>query len=122
MVNLFNSLNLSKSLGFTHFQRIEVDALLSDNGYEYIDKVPIICSDNNKKGMFYFNEGRDVSFHYFYCEIDYFQQIINQINCEEDYKNYLLNNGYGTNFINVEKYIYDNDSSVMCFLTINSRA
>ena len=108
MVNLFNSLDLAKSLGFTHFQRIEVDALLSDIGYEYITTIPLVCSSENKKGMFYFNEGRDISFHYFYCEIDYFQQIINRINSEEDYKNYLQTNGYGNNFINVEKYFYDN--------------
>jgi len=108
MVNLFNSLDLCKSLGFTHFQRVEVDDLYSNKGYEYITSVPLICQEQNKKGMFYFNEGRDVSFHYFYCEIEYFQQIINRINCEEDYKNYLQNNGYGTDFINVEKYLYDN--------------
>jgi glycosyltransferase involved in cell wall biosynthesis len=108
MVNLFNSLDLCKSLGFTHFQRVEVDDLYSNKGYEYITSVPLICHEQNKKGMFYFNEGRDVSFHYFYCEIEYFQQIINRINCEEDYKNYLQNNGYGTDFINVEKYLYDN--------------
>ena len=108
MVNLFNSLDLCKSLGFTHFQRVEVDDLYSNKGYEYITSVPLICQEQNKKGMFYFNEGRDVSFHYFYCEIEYFQQIINRINCEEDYKNYLQNNGYSTDFINVEKYLYDN--------------
>jgi hypothetical protein len=108
MVNLFNSLDLCKSFGFTHFQRIEVDDLYSEEGYEYMKTVPVICSTQNKKGMFYFNEGRDVSFHYFYCEIEYFQQIINRINCEEDYKNYLQNNGYSTDFINVEKYLYDN--------------
>lgn len=108
MVNLFNCLDLAKSLGFTHFQRIEADALMSDNGYEYIRKVPLICSDDSKRGMFYFNEGRDVSFHYFYCEINYFQQIIDRVNCEQDYKIYLLNNGFGTDFINVEKYLYHN--------------
>ena len=108
MVNLFNSLDLCKSLGFTHFQRIEVDDLYSEKGYEYITTVPLICSEKNKKGMFYFNEGRDVSFHYFYSEIDYFLQIINRVSCEEDYKNYLVNHGYGTDFINVEKYLYDN--------------
>ena len=70
--------------------------------------VPLLCHETNKKGLFYFNEGRDVSFHYFYSEIDYFQQVINRINCEEDYKNYLLNHGYGEDFINVEKYLYDN--------------
>jgi glycosyltransferase involved in cell wall biosynthesis len=108
MVNLFNSLDLSKSLGFTHFQRIEVDDLYSEDGYKFMSTVPLICFDNDKKGLFYFNEGVDVSFHYFYCEIDYFLQIINRINCEEDYKNYLLNNGYGNDFINVEKYLYHN--------------
>jgi glycosyltransferase involved in cell wall biosynthesis len=108
MVNLFNSLDLCKSFGFTHFQRIEVDDLYSEEGYEYMTTVPVICSTQYKMGMFYFNEGRDVSFHYFYCEIEYFQQIINRINCEEDYKNYLQNNGFGTDFINVEKYLYHN--------------
>lgn len=108
MVNLFNSLDLSKSLGFTHFQRIEVDDLYSEVGYDYIKTVPVICFDNDKKGLFYFNEGIDVSFHYFYCEIDYFQQIISRINCEQDYKDYLLMNGFGADFINVEKYLYHN--------------
>ena len=118
MVNLFNSLDLCKSLGFTHFQRIEVDDLYSEEGYEYMTTVPVICSNQNKKGMFYFNEGRDVSFHYFFSEIDYFQQIINRINCEEDYKNYLQTNGYGTDFINVEKYLYDNINRKDCGLLI----
>ena len=85
MVNLFNSLDLCKSLGFTHFQRIEVDDLYTDEGYEHMRSVPLICSEKNKKGVFYFNEGKDVSFHYFYCEIEYFQQIINRVSCEEDY-------------------------------------
>jgi glycosyltransferase involved in cell wall biosynthesis len=118
MVNIFNSLDLCKSLGFTHFQRIEVDDLYSEEGYEYMTTVPVICSSQNKKGMFYFNEGRDVSFHYFYSEIDYFQQIVNRINCEEDYKNYLQTNGYGTDFINVEKYLYDNINRKDCGLLI----
>jgi glycosyltransferase involved in cell wall biosynthesis len=108
MVNLFNSLDLSKSLGFTHFQRIEVDDLYTEEAYNYMSTVPLICFENNKKGLFYFNEGKDVSFHYFYSEIGYFQQIINRVSCEEDYQNYLINNGFGTDFINVEKYLYHN--------------
>jgi glycosyltransferase involved in cell wall biosynthesis len=118
MVNLFNSLDLSRSLGFTHFQRIEVDDLYSEEGYEYMSEVPVTCSTQNKKGMFYFNEGRDVSFHYFYSEIDYFRQIINRVNCEDDYRNYLQSNGYGTDFINVEKYLYDNINRKDCGLLI----
>jgi glycosyltransferase involved in cell wall biosynthesis len=108
MVNLFNSLDLSKSLGFSHFQRIEVDDLYTEEAYDYMSTIPLLCFENGKKGLFYFNDGKDVSFHYFYSEIDYFQQIIDRVSCEEDYKNYLLNNGFGTDFINVEKYLYDN--------------
>jgi glycosyltransferase involved in cell wall biosynthesis len=108
IINLFNCLDLAKSLGFTHFQRVEVDDLYSEDAYNYMSTVPFLCFENGKKGLFYFNEGKDVSFHYFYSEIDYFQQIINKINCEEDYKNYLINNGFGTDFINVEKYLYHN--------------
>lgn len=36
--NLFNSLDFPKSVGFTHFQRIEVDDLYCDSGYEFIDQ------------------------------------------------------------------------------------
>lgn len=111
MVNLFNSLDLAKSLGYTHFQRIEVDDLFTESGYQFMGKVPIICRDKNKKGLFYFNEGKDISFHYFYSEIEYFQKIINRINCEEDYRKYLEENGYAGRFINVETYVYDNINS-----------
>jgi hypothetical protein len=68
--NLFNCLDLVKSLGYTHLQRIEVDDLYSEQGYEFMKKVPQLCEENNKKSLFYFNEGKDVSFHYFFSEID----------------------------------------------------
>jgi FkbM family methyltransferase len=106
--NLFNCLDLAKSLGFTHFQRIEVDDLYSEKGYEYMKTVPKLCEEKNKKSLFYLNEGKDVSFHYFYSEINFFLESFPRINSEESYKQFLQNNGFGNSFKPVEFYLYHN--------------
>ena len=106
--NLFNCLDLAKSLGFTHFQRVEVDDLYSEKGYEHMKTVPYICEEKNKKSLFYFNEGKDVSFHYFYSEINFFLESFPRINSEESYKQFLQNNGFGNSFKPVEFYLYHN--------------
>jgi glycosyltransferase involved in cell wall biosynthesis len=106
--NLFNCLDLAKSLGFTHFQRIEVDDLYSEKGYEYMKTVPQLCEEKNKKSLFYLNEGKDVSFHYFYSEINFFLESFPRINSEESYKQFLQNNGFGNSFKPVEFYLYHN--------------
>jgi glycosyltransferase involved in cell wall biosynthesis len=106
--NLFNCLDLAKSLGFTHFQRIEVDDLYSEKGYEYMKTVPQLCEDKNKKSLFYLNEGKDVSFHYFYSEIDFFIKNFPKINSEKSYKKFLYDNGFGNSFKSVEIYLYQN--------------
>jgi glycosyltransferase involved in cell wall biosynthesis len=104
--NLFNSLDLAKSLGFTHFQRIEVDDLYSDKGYEFMNKVPELCYEGNKKSLFYINKGKDISFHYFFSEINFFLEKFTKINSEESYKKFLINNGFNNSFKPVEVYLY----------------
>lgn len=106
LCNLFNSLDLAKSLGFTHFQRIEVDDLYSETGYEFMKKVPQLCEEKNKKSLFYINEGEDASFHYFYSEIDFFIKNFPRVTSEESYKNFLKNSGFGNSFKPVEVYLY----------------
>jgi glycosyltransferase involved in cell wall biosynthesis len=111
LVNLFNSLIFAKSLGYTHFQRLEVDDKLSESSWDYINTIPSLCHDNGKKGLFYFNENdsrKDVSFHYFYCEIEYFLQIIKRITCEQDYVNYLMDRFGNLDFKIAEEYLYQN--------------
>jgi glycosyltransferase involved in cell wall biosynthesis len=111
LVNLFNSLVLAKSLGYTHFQHFETDGFYSDKSMEFIKKIPLICEKDVKKGLFFFNEDyseKNISFHYFYCEIDYFLKIVNKISSEEDYKNYLWNKYGNYDFKNVEEYVYQN--------------
>jgi len=106
--NLFNCLDLVKSLGYTHFQRIEVDDLYSEQGYEFMKKVPQLCEENNKNSLFYFNEGKDVSFHYFFSEIDFFKNNVTRIHSEESYRSYLMKNGFGKTFKPVEVFLYNN--------------
>lgn len=106
--NLFNCLDLAKSLGFTHFQRIEVDDLYSQEGYDFMSTVPQLCDSQNKKSLFYFNEGKDVSFHYFFSEINFFIETFPRITNEQTYKDYLKEAGFGSSFKPVEVYLYDN--------------
>jgi|694.fasta_scaffold62089_2 glycosyltransferase involved in cell wall biosynthesis len=106
--NIFNCLDLAKSLGYTHFQRLEVDDLYSEKGCEYMKTVPKLCSEKNKKSLFYFNEGKDVSFHYFYSEIDFFFKNFPRVDSEESYKEFLKNSGFGKSFKPVEIYLYHN--------------
>jgi glycosyltransferase involved in cell wall biosynthesis len=111
IINLFKSLKIAKSLGYTHFQRIEIDDLHGPESLSFIKKVPEICVQHNKKGYFYFNEHgdyNDISFHYFFCEIDYFLSTIEEINSESDYVDFIRKNFNNNNFINVEQFIYTN--------------
>jgi hypothetical protein len=106
--NLFNCLDLAKSLGYKHFQRIEVDDLFSDEGYKFMSQIPKTLELTNKKALFYFNEGRDVSFHFFYSNIDFFINNVVRITDEDSYRRFLRKQGYGEQFKNVEIFLYDN--------------
>lgn len=111
LCNLFNALDLSVSLGFTHFQRVEVDDMFSDEGYDFMKKVPSLCFLNSKKSLFYFNDDKDVSFHYFFSEIKFFIDTVVRIQDEESYIDYLKNKGFGLSFKPVEVFLYDNLTS-----------
>ena len=108
LCNLFNSLDLSISLGYTHFQRIEVDDMFSEQGYDFMDTVPQLCDSQNKKSLFYFNEGKDVSFHYFFSEIDFFLNTVTRIEDEKSFIKYLKTNNFGMSFRPVEIFLYEN--------------
>lgn len=107
LCNLFNCLDLVKSLGFTHFQRIEVDDLYSEKSYEFMKTVPSLCRNEEKKLLFYKNE-HDVSFHYYYSDINFFLENFYRIRNENDYKKYLKLFGHNKSFKPVEVYMLDN--------------
>ena len=113
LVNMFNAINLSKSLGYTHFFRFEVDDIFGDISREFIKSVPNLCLNNNKKSLFYYNENysnepSNISFHFMYSEIDFFLEKVNKINNELDYRDYIFNYQGNYDFIIAEEYIYNN--------------
>lgn len=111
LINLFNALDIAKSLGYTHFQRFETDDLYGINSMTWISQIPEMVIMNDKKGLFYLNESnypKDASFHYFFCEIDHFIKTMPRISKEEDYENYLINLQGSRDFKIVEAYLYDN--------------
>lgn len=107
MINLFNALIYAKAQGYTHFQRFEVDDLFKEKSREYIKKIPELCEEQNKKGLFYYN-ANDISFHYFYCEIDTFLNKVPRIGCEQDYVDYLKKYHGNKVFKIVEVFVYEN--------------
>ena len=111
LINLFNALDIAKNLGYTHFQRFETDDLYGQESMKWISSVPELVITQDKKGLFYLNESnvpKDASFHYFFCEIEHFLNMMPRISKEEDYENYLISHQGNRDFKIVEAYIYDN--------------
>lgn len=111
MVNLFNALRMAKSLGYTHFQRMEADDLFGEKSRQWISEVPNRVLTAGKKGLYYYNntphvEQEDVSFHYQFCEIDLFLRSVTNIEKQRDYYDYLVREFGRPKFIIVEEYLY----------------
>jgi glycosyltransferase involved in cell wall biosynthesis len=107
LINLFNAISYAKAQGYTHFQRLEADSVFGEKSREYIKKIPTICAEQNKKGLFYYNS-TDISFHYFYCEIDAFLNKVPRITREQDYVNYLKTYHNNKIFRIVEVFVHEN--------------
>jgi glycosyltransferase involved in cell wall biosynthesis len=111
LINLFNALDIAKNIGYTHFQRFETDDLYGSESMKWISNVPELVITQGKNGLFYLNESnhpKDASFHYFFCEIEHFLNVMPRISKEEDYEDYLISNQGSREFKIVEAYIYDN--------------
>ena len=110
LVNLFTALDFVK-YNYTHFRRLECDDIFGPDSLNIMVENEMNCINQNKKGIFYFNDApseRNISFHYFFCDIRYFQRKIERIENEKDYIKYLLTHRGNLDFVIVEKYIYEN--------------
>jgi hypothetical protein len=120
IVNLLNSLNLAKSLGYTHFQYVQYDSNYSEESIKWILSVPEVCESLNKRGLVYYNVDSvdhlktdsgpeyptDMNLGYIFSEIDYFLSKIPKINNEEEYRDLLIKEFGYLRFLVVEKYIF----------------
>lgn len=110
LINLFNSLKFARAQGYTHFQRLEVDDIYGPQSIQFIKKIPELVKSGDKNGLFYYNHyniPNDVSFHYYYCEIDTFLKKIRNISSEDDYIAYLNEFYNKSEFRNVEIFLHD---------------
>lgn len=127
MINLFNVLEFCKHLGYTHFQRLEVDVLFGEKSWAFLETIPNLCIQENKKGLFYVNnydDGKDASFQYMFCEIEYFLRTSPKISNESDYQEYIYNKWGEKRFTPVETFIFDtlkleNNNEIICRNGIN---
>jgi len=111
LINLNNTVNYAKSLGYENFLRIEADDIFGDNSIDYMKKVPEILSESDKKTLLLYNENeqeKNISFHFMYFNIDHYIEKVTQIKSELDYKKYLNQNYKNNKFQTAEDFIYNN--------------
>lgn len=111
LTNIFRSLTIAKNLGYTHFQRFEVDDIFGEKSIEWIKNVENFCDNQNKKGLFYINKNNtppDFSFHYYYCDIEYFLKKCHNIYNENDYDEFIKKYNVDSTFIMAEEFLFLN--------------
>lgn len=111
LTNIFRSLSIAKTLGYTHFQRFEVDDLFGEKSLEWIKQVDLMCVNENKRGLFYINRNNyppDFSFHYYYCDIEYFLKKCHNIFSERDYDEFIKKYNTDNTFIMAEEFLFLN--------------
>jgi hypothetical protein len=107
LVNLFNQIEYCKSLGYTHFIRLEIDMSFQDDFIIKVKNHIEECFNQSKKGFFYLGDNSAVC-QYFFSEIDYFLNNITRIRDENDYKNFILKTWNNREFVLVERFLYEN--------------
>lgn len=111
LISLFRSVKIAKELGYTHFYKMEYDAIVTEKTKIKIKDLNNECILNNKKGIFFIenhNDHSSMSVHYFFCEIDYFLNNFWNVTCEQDYINFLESEFNNRNFLIMERFMYEN--------------
>lgn len=109
LVNLYNSVSYAKTLGYKYFQRIECDDIFGKTSLARIKELQEECVALNKKGLFYINDKEaNISFHYFFCEIDHFLDCMPRISNESEYDDYINSRLPYPKFMIAEEFIYEN--------------
>lgn len=102
--NLYHTTNLAKSLGYTHFYRIEYDCKI-DN-IDAIKNIVSTVSSSNKKGLGYLNEGKYFSYQIWYMELEFFTNNFPQINNEDEYVQ-AISKWASKDWLSAEEFMYE---------------
>jgi len=107
LINIFRGVKIAKDLGYTHFYKMEYDALLGEKTKSKIKEMNDSCILNNKKGVF-FTSDSSVEAHYFFCEIDFFLNNFWDIINEQDYVEYITHENGTRDFVTMEEFMFNN--------------
>lgn len=108
LINLYNSVAHAKTLGYKYFQRIECDDLFGPESLKKIKELQEECVALNKRGVFYVNDNEaNISFHYFFWEIDHFLENVYKISKESDYEEFVRSRKPIPKFMIAEEFIYE---------------
>lgn len=110
LINLHNSVNYAKSLGYQNFLRVESDDIFGVESFKFIKSSNHLILESGKKALLFYNQNQNkpnLSFHYLYFNIDYYLEKILQLKNEQDYINYLNQYSGNNNFQIAEEYLYN---------------
>jgi hypothetical protein len=111
LINLYRAVAIAKDLGYTHFYKMEYDAIMGNETKDKIQRLNKECVENNQKGVFFienFDNHSSMSVHYFFCEIDFFLNNFWNIKSEEDYIKFIEKEYGYKNFQIMENFMYEN--------------
>jgi hypothetical protein len=103
-VNFTRSLEIIKSLGYTHVFKMEYDAWISPMDVHVLKEIPGRLGD--KKALFYLDvNNKHVFYHLWYGEVQWMMDNITPIRSEEDYINRVVELTGKKKFLPAEEYL-----------------
>ncbi len=121
LINLYNAVSHAKTLGYKYFQRIESDDIFGPKSLKKIKELQEECVALNKRGVFFINDNEaNISFHYFFWEIDHFLENVYKISKEEDYEAYFSSRKPVPKFMIAEEFIYESIATKLPELLIKN--
>jgi FkbM family methyltransferase len=116
LINIANSVNLAKSLGYKNFIRCEVDDIFGERSIDWIKEAQNLIQKEKKKALLFFNDydnqPSNLSLHFMFWNIDFFIETIPKIENEEDYRSKIKELGEERDFLIIEEFYYKFAKSV----------
>lgn len=110
LINLRNSIEYAKILGFKNFERLEADCVIGNESAKFMKNVPKLLKEKGKSSLVYYNKEEfteDIVFWYMYGNVDYFLNVIPKIDNEDEYRQSLKDVYGDIRYVLVEKLVYD---------------
>ena len=111
LINLNNSIKILKELGYTHFFKMEYDAVLGESTIEKIKEI----IGTPKKAIFFkelCDDKMNLNVHFFFSEINYFLSNFWMIDSETTYRNFLIDKMKNLDFLTMERFMWENLNSI----------